>query len=272
LKLDEYICFLDRLGRRTYWIDGVPFSRYRSFFCLGLPLFASYDVEFQKVRRLLLTRALGVIYATEVGANKVLKFCAVHMPGYDLTHLQPRTRTKTRRGLERCKVRPVDWDQMRDEGLVINTAGLKRQHRRSRLNNAKWWERQCQVSAQFPDVLAWGAFVEKRLTSYVHVVIHDGVLVGGRPERVANISHFTSDSRYLHYYPNEALIFTMTKELLGSFSCSHVILGQMTDDPQLASWKRHMGFQELAVPCRVLANPVLRLAKHFQPKLKIYLN
>jgi hypothetical protein len=273
LDLKGYISFLEKLGQKIYWIDDIPFSASRPFFYWSLPRFAIYHLSHKKARRLMWNRALGVIYPTDEGMNRLIRFCVCQGHDYDMKSLQSRTRTKTRRGLEKCKIRQVDWDLMRVKGLDINIEALKRQQRRSgRLDDFHWWDRQCRISAQFPDVHAWGAFVEGSLTAYVHVIIHDGILIKGKLERVANIAHFMSDSMYLKHYPNEALIYTVIKELLGTLNCAVVILGNTSDDPRLVSWKRHMGFQEESVPCRLLANPILHLSKHFFPKLKTYLN
>ncbi|MBE7549409.1 MAG: hypothetical protein HS127_20535 [Planctomycetia bacterium] len=264
--------FLEMLDQKIYWIDDVPFSAYRPFFYWSLPRFANYQIRDYKIfYRLLLTKALGVIFPIGDG-NKLINFF-VSQPQYDIKTLHSKKRNQTRRGLERCVIQLVDWEQMRLEGLDINRESLERQQRRSgRLDNAHWWDRQCRVSAQFPDVKAWGAFVEGNLTAYVHVIIHDNVTMNGKQERVANIAHFMSDSRYLKHYPNEALIYTVTKELRDIHNCAFVMLGNTSDDPKLTLWKRHMGYQEEPVSFRVLANPVLHVAKYFVPKLKNYLN
>lgn len=272
MKIDEYIRFLEMLEQKIYWIDDVPFSAYRPFFYWSLPRFATYTINPKKAYRLLFSKALGVVCPNNNNGNKIIRFCVCQHPNYDIKVLQPRTRTKIRRGIEQCEIRQVDWEKMRIEGLNINKEALKRQQRKSgRLDNAHWWDRQCKVSSQFPDIIAYGAFVEGNLTAYVHVIIHDDVPMKGERVRVANIAHFMSDSRYLKNYPNEALIHTVTKELIELHNCAYVMLGNTSDDPKLTLWKRHMGYHEEPVSFRVLANPVLQVAKYFWPKLKVYL-
>lgn len=260
------------LGQKIYWIDDVPFSAYRPFFYWSLPRFATYTINLKKAYRLLFSKALGVVCPNNNNGNKIIKFFVCQPPNYEIAFLHPKKRNQTRRGLERCEIRQVDWVQMRIEGLNINRESLERQQRKSgRLDNAHWWNRQCKVSSQFPDVKAYGAFVEGNLTAYVHVIIHDDAPMKGERVRVANIAHFMSDSRYLKNYPNEALIHTVTKELIELHNCSYVMLGNTSDDPKLMLWKRHMGYHEEPVSFRVLANPVLQVAKYFWPKLKVYL-
>src|SRR5690606_33267625 len=121
----------------------------------------------------------------------------------------------------------------------------------------KWWARQCDVSAKFEDIKAWGAYINGELTSYVHVVFHDYVDLTGSKTRVADIIHFMSDSRYLNHYPNEALIFSVTKELLSSEGCAFVVLGAGSDDPNLLRWKRHMGYSIESCPYLLYASPLL---------------
>ena len=272
MDLIQYISFLEELGQRIIWIDKVPFYEYRPFFYWSLPKFTIKKVDEKKVRRLLLTKALGLLYPN-INGKKVIKFCVSHGPVYDIKYLHKKKRNQTRRGLERCEIRQVEWEQMRVEGLSINIEALKRQQRKSgRLSNAKWWDRQCKVSSRYSDVLAWGAFVKGELTGYVHVIIHDNILENWGSERVANIVHFMSNSHHLKCYPNEALIYTVTQELLGSYDCAYAILGSSSDDLQLLSWKRHMGFNAKPFPCSIIVNPILHLGKYVMPKLKTYLN
>lgn len=274
MDIYEYCDFLKEVDQRVMWIDGVPFGEYRPFFYWSLPRFARYEnATWGGTRRLLAGRALGVFHPDAAGGKHLVSFNVCRTVGYGLETLHPKKRNQTRRGLTQCEIRAVDWVEMAREGMAINTAALKRQGRwSSRLGNRHWWARQCAASSRCPDVLARGAAVQGGLTAYVHAVIHDGVQEGPERIRVGNISHFMSDSRHLKRYPNEALVYSVTRELLEGHGCAYVVFGAASDDRNLSAWKRHMGFIEEPVSFAIKAHPLLHLVRLFLPKVARYLN
>jgi hypothetical protein len=258
LNLQTYTLFLEKLGGKLIWYNEIPFYSYRPGFLWSVPQFASYEILPKNLKQ------------------KQVKFWISHGSEYNLKHLHPRTRTKIRRGLERCEIHQLNWEQLRIEGLSINIDALRRQKRRSGcLDNPKWWGRQCRISAQFTDVRAWGAFVEGNLASYISVNIHDDILMNGIPKRIANVVHAMSYSKYIERnskygksYPNEALLYYVTKVLLDQEQCASVIHGFQSSNPNLELWKRHMGYKEKPLIQNVVINPILYLARPFVPKLK----
>ncbi len=272
MRLEEYCRFLDSLDRKLVWVGDVPFGAYRPFFYASLPRFVPYDeLDARQAGRMLMRRALGVMHPFQEG-NREIRFFRAERGGYRIESLHPKKRNQTRRGLENCEIRRIDWEQMRECGLAINKSALARQGRRSGgLASKKWWDRQCRVSSRFPDVLAWGCWVDGDATGYVHVTIHDDVPEGNGRVRAANVAHFMTDSRCLKQYPNEALIFTVVKTLMDEYDCAYVVLGSTSDDENLSLWKRHMGFREHSILFLIRVNPLLYPAKVFSSKLRTYI-
>ena len=269
MQLADYVGYHERLGKKVVWLDGVPFSEYRRRFLWSLPRFREYDIERSHLRRLLGRDALGVIAMSSAASDRRAAFC-VAGGEYGFERLQSRTRSKTRRGLAACEIREVAWDEMLEAGLEINREALRRQQRPSFLGEADWWSRQCEISAQFPAVRAWGAYVGGELAAYVHVIMHAAAPdAPGGP--VADIVHFMSANGHLKSYPNEALIFTVVGSLLQA-GCEYVVLGSGSDDEQLLSWKRHMGFTIQASSYDLVVNPLMHLVKPFVPKLRIWMD
>jgi hypothetical protein len=270
MQLADYVGYHERLGKRVVWLDGVPFSEYRRRFLWSLPRFREHDIERARLRRLLGRDALGVIAMTSRPGDRRAAFCIAAGADYGFERLQSRTRSKTRRGLEACEIREVPWDEMLVAGLEINREALRRQQRPSFLGEADWWRRQCEISAEFPGVRAWGAYVGGELAAYVHVIVH-----APAPDRpggpVADIVHFMSANAQLKSYPNEALIFTVTSQLLQG-GCEYVVLGSGSDDEHLLSWKRHMGFTVQPSSYDLVVNPVMHLVKPFVPKLRLWMD
>lgn len=271
MYIDEYVKFHQMLGNRVIWRKGVPFGEYRRGFLWSLPYHQPYDLAVADLQSLLWGSALGAIGVCPSGrAQRTTSFCTVTDTSYDFPSLQPRKRNQARRGLKECEVRQIDWGEMQRLGLEINREALLRQERHSsRLANPEWWERQCSTSAHFPDVRSWGAYVDGELASYVNVVIHDR---DNPPAREANIVHFMSGNRHLKHNPNEALIFTVTRELLTNGGCQRVVLGSGSDDPNLLQWKRYMGYELEPFGYHLVANPALHVAKLFIPKLRLWMD
>lgn len=267
MQLADYVGYHERLGKNVVWLDGVPFSEYRRRFLWSLPRFREYDIAGARMRRLLGRGALGAIAITSQPTDRRAAFC-VSGPDYGLMTLQKQTRNRVRRGVERCAVRDVGWDEMLVKGLEINRQALMRQQRSSFLGEEDWWRRQCEVSAEFSGVRVWGAYVGDELAAYVHVIVHAGA-AGERP--VGEIIHFMSDNQHLKSFPNEALIFTVTSELLEA-GCAYVLLGSGSDDEHLLAWKRHMGYTIHNSSYHFVANPIMHLAKPFVPKLRMWMD
>jgi hypothetical protein len=270
MELGEYVLYHERLGKKVRWLDGVPFSEYRRRVYWSLPHFREYDIGRSEVRRLLFRGAFVALAVTSESTQRRASFCVCLGPDYGFHRLQSRKRSQTRRGLEACQVRRVGWDEMRARGLEINREALRRQGRRSLLADAGWWDRQCQVSAEFDDVCAWGAYVGDDLAAYAHVVMHSAAVGHGDP-RVADIVHLMSGAEHLKSYPNEALIFTLTNELL-ALGYKRVVFGSGSDDEDLLSWKRRMGYVIDTRCYHLVANPMMHLVKPFIPKLRIWMD
>jgi hypothetical protein len=270
MSLADYVRFHERLGKHVVWLDGIPFSEYRRRFLWSLPRFREYTVSEAQVRRLLGRRALGAIAITSQRTERRAALCVANAADYGLMSLQKKTRNRTRRGLENCEIRRIGWDEMQARGLEINREALSRQGRSAQLGDHAWWRDQCEASAEFDAVQAWGAYVGGELASYVHLIIHAEDSTGtGRP--VANVMHFMSGNAHLRSYPNEALIFTITNDLLEG-GCEFVVLGSVSDDEHLFAWKRHMGYAIRSSSYHVVASPLLHLAKPFIPKLRVWMD
>jgi hypothetical protein len=274
MQISEYVRFREHLGDSITWLDDVPFARYRRWFYTSLPRVRQYVIGPEQLRSLLFKGALGVIATSAENTKRSLRYMVCRGPEYDMSRLSSRNRrTQTRQGLGRCEIRPVPWDEMAAKGLSINREALLRQQRGfSYLVDAEWWKQQCLSSAPFPDVRAWGAYVEHDLASYVHVIIHDWVEADGTSRRVGDIIHFMSGNAHLRDHPNEALIYSVTRTLICDLHCDAVVIGTTSNDPHLYEWKHRMGFRPEETGYHMVVNPALHIAKFFIPKLRLWVD
>jgi len=114
--------------------------------------------------------------------------------------------------------------------------------------------------SRFNDIEAWGAYAGNDLAAYITVQLYD--------DGCARIRSHTSDSRYLRFKPNNALIFTVTKNLLSRNDINHVVYGGKSSDPHLEHFKENMGFFKKKAYQFTFFSPfyllnTMRLKKHF---------
>jgi hypothetical protein len=113
------------------------------------------------------------------------------------------------------------------------------------------WKRFCQKAGQRSDIEAWAAFVHGSLAAFtvtLHVEDYLQLYIG------------ESASRFLRYYPNNALLFTIVKSKLRTPGIRYVSFGTkpLAAGPGLDHFKRSMGFTIRPCKERVVLNPLLR--------------
>lgn len=164
---------------------------------------------------------------------------------YGLECLSGNVRSKIRRGSRWCQIRQLDfveltrsaeralYDTMQRHGQVPTGLGI---------------DEGLQDCAAFQ---AWGAFVEGTLASYIVTLQVDDC---------AEIIIGRSVSALLKYYPNNALVFAVTHDLLARPGVSMVSYGleSLVSHESLDQFKLSMGFQREQVRQRVVFRPWLR--------------
>jgi hypothetical protein len=171
--------------------------------------------------------------------------------GYDFHALQPRTRTATRRGLEKCRIEPVDFTYLAEHGHSLNVETFIRQGRAAQTISQRQWRRYCKAANEIPGFEAWGAFVHGDLVAFMMTAL---------VEDCFSILHASSATEYLEYHPNNALVFTVTKLKLSSPEVGFVSYGlkSLDDTPGLNRFKLHMGFELKPFKECIVFNPLLQ--------------
>jgi hypothetical protein len=157
--------------------------------------------------------------------------------GYDFPSLQPRQRTKVRRGLERCEIRRVEESELLTQGLQLNLDTMKRQGRYdSEFGAPDEWKRLVAAIGRSPTVVPMGAFVGSRLAAYAVTYREDGWL---------NILHQMSRLEDLEHYPNHALTFQVTREMATDPDLEAVSYGlvSLVSTEGLHAYKLQFGFE-----------------------------
>ena len=166
---------------------------------------------------------------------------------YDLTVLSSKSRNQTRRGIERCQVKRLSWDELLKLAGEAHSDTMKRHG----TNGAESLGFDIQLS-ECPAYEPWGAYIDGRLAAYavtlqvedwVHILLHRSV------------------TAHLKVRPNNALIFCMVKELLSSPGVSAVGYGlqPLTRLDSLEHFKLGMGFVKEPVCQHIVWAPRLKL-------------
>jgi hypothetical protein len=181
-------------------------------------------------------------------ANRALYICDTS--DYQLSTLSSNTRSKVRRGLSSNEIRRTDLDELGELGAALHESTLRRQGRRVPKKAAETWHRTC-ASAKGAGFEGWGAFHEGRLVGLVLAFEFDGRY---------HLSSIRSDADALKSYPNNALIYTVTKDALERpevFDVSYGLESVQHGLEGLDSFKLSMGFARQPVRETIRLRPGL---------------
>jgi hypothetical protein len=170
---------------------------------------------------------------------------------YDLDSLEKKARNQTRRGIEKCKIEHLDFEYAAQHGVTLNEETLGRQGRAMRNFSPEDWRRYCRAANSVLDFEVWGAFVGGKLAALMVIAL---------VEDCVSILHQSSRNDCLEYYPNNALLFTVTKQKLRLPGVGSVSYGLSSIDqtPGLERFKFNMGFVKKAFQKRLVINPIVR--------------
>jgi hypothetical protein len=252
-----YAEFLRALGHRvvqtrsSYWYDA------GRFFLLSAPPHRLYDLPEEEIRAALRgVPCLGLRFAAPLqGPGKLSYQIVCDNRVYGLEALSANVRSKVRRGLKRCEVGPVDFSTLASAGRRAHEDTVARQGREGVLAD-RAWDRFWTAAAASPGFEGWGAWVDDRLAAFlVSVTFDDGV----------DFLLARSCSAELSAYPNNALIFHVTEEMLVHRCVPQITFGLESLEPvgPLDEFKLSMGFYRRPLRQRVVFHPLLRaLLRH----------
>lgn len=162
-------------------------------------------------------------------------------------------RRRVRRGLSSCAVRQIGFDLLANEGAAINRSVLERQGRskKSFLAADEQWKAYISLCGTAANLKAFGAFVDGRLGAFALTVLVDGYCY---------LYHTHAHSAYLKHSPMNALIFTITSEMLKDpqIACVSQGVEPFLTRPDLEHFKLAMGYRKRPIRRQILVNPVLR--------------
>ena len=254
-----YAGFLQALGHRVvqtptaHWYDA---SRWVAMSAPPNRVYAPAPDELRSVMRGL--ACIGVRFAAPLPGPGTPSYQIVcDNPNYGFETLSANVRSKVRRGLKRCRVEAVSCAVAATAGRQAHADTVGRQRRVGGLDGLRW-ERFWSAAAATPGIEVWGAWCDEDLAAF---------LVSVTFEDCVEFLLARSRSEHLGAYPNNALLFTVTEEMLGRRRVGRITFGLESLEAvgPLDQFKFGMGFRAEPLCQRVVLHPLVRTALRAAP-------
>lgn len=264
MNIQQYSNFLRLQGYKVINTGSCMWYNIRPLFYESFPIGTQYRPDSGDLARMFLLHfCFGVRYVChpdEPGSQTRSLFLCTDT-NYDLSTLHSKARNQTRRGLERCSIRQVEMEYLKQEGFRVKSVAHAQQglHRVKDLDSSRW-KRYMDACAAFPeDTIAFGAFFNDELCGFVVAII---------VEDYAMIQTFHNSPDKLANYSANALIFVATQTLFQRKSVNRITLGAQTLNPirELERFKTRMGFHATPQSYRLFLHPAIKTmlaAPHF---------
>lgn len=187
----------------------------------------------------------AVRFMSPAAAGRGNSYRWVRRGPYDLESLSANNRSKVRRGLKTCRIGRLTFTELGECGQTAQLDTLRRFGKRSVGYDTT------QLRSGEHSYQAWGAWIGSALASFV---------ITQQIDDWVHIQVNRSVNEYLRHYPNNALIFTITRMMLEHPGISAVSYGWESLHPidSLDRFKLSLGFEQEEVEQRVVLSPLLR--------------
>lgn len=232
--------FFELRGREIVEAAGALWYSVPGRIFMSLPHQLTPDPERAEIRRMLRqTRGLGVRYPSQTRPGYPSGLYVCRNKEYDFGSVQPRLRSKVRRGLENCEIRRIEADELLAQGLLLNHETMSRQGRYdAEFGEAAQWRRLVYAIPQCPEIEPMGAFIGGRLAAYCICCREDGWL---------HMLHQMSRQQDLEFFPNHALDFAVTRQIVLDPTLEAVCFGLMglVAGTGLHDYKVRLGYETI---------------------------
>lgn len=208
--------------------------------------------EEKEIRDLMLGHGIAALrYSTPLDfPNGMVSYHVVLQGPYELEMLRSQARNGVKRGLEHFQVEQISFERLATEGWVLQKDTLARQDRLRSMTQPEW-ECLCRSADGLPGFETWAAISKGELAS---------ALIICRIDDVFNVPYAMSHSRFLADHVNNAIFFSVSREMLAREGVSGIFFTvQSLDAPvHVDEFKFRMGFTPKAVRQRVDFHPFLK--------------
>ena len=244
--------FFSLRGRRIAEACGALWYSVPNRFLMSLPYQQPLDPTHEEIKELLRTNgALGVRFPSQRWRGMAGGVYIYRGREYELKTVHIKHRPRVRKGLETFEIRPVEEDDLLNQGLQLNRETMMRQgHFDPEFGETGQWTRLVRAMRDCPEISALGAFHGKSLAAYMII---------SREDRWLNILHQMSRQEDLRFFPNHALTFWVTKAASEDPFLEGVSYGlvPLISIEGLHEYKLRFGYQVLPCNCVVVLHPQL---------------
>lgn len=244
--------FLNRQGHRVVQTDSCYWYNARPGFYFYFPYHRLIRPNTEELSHVFRGQhCVGVRFFTpleDVGRTSYNIICSDKQ--YDLPAVEAKARNQTRRGLENFEIKQIEVKELAHLGNQLNSETLARQGRDPSAHDEHQWGAYCRAATGLDGFDAWGAFTQGVLAAF---------MMGFQMEDHYTILHQSSSTEHLRLYPNNALVFAVTKLKLSLPEVNAVFYGpQSLDAPEsLDTFKFRMGYRQVPMKQRIVFNPLL---------------
>lgn len=203
-------------------------------------------------------RHVGVRYASPLdGPGKLSYQLACSNAKYGLEGLSANTRSKIRRGLKRCKIENVPLSEIRTSGRQAHADTVSRQGRDGSFGDDRW-DRFFTAAEDAVGFEGWVARVDGETAAFLVTVTFE--------DAVEFLLARSCNDR-LGAYPNNALIFSVSEEMLVQRKCPEITFGLESLEPvdQLDQFKFSMGYEAKPIRQCIRFHPMIATAFRVPP-------
>ena len=253
MQASELAKFFSAVGYRVIQTESCYWYSPKPFLFKSLPVHRFIEPSMGELAQVLIKGpAFALRYpmpAEKSGPRGAMYVCTNR--DYDFPVLSQNVRSRTRRGLARCRIEQIEFSYLKEHGYALTAETTLRQMGQMPSATEEEWHRFCDNATRSKDFEAWGAFVEDRLATFIVAML---------VEDCYYIHLQKSASDLLKYYPNNALLFTVMKT---KFACPEV--GYISHGPKalavgkgLDYFKTSMGFEMQPFTDHVVFNPLVK--------------
>lgn len=253
MQASELAQFFSAVGYRVIETDSCYWYNAKPFLFKSLPVHRFVDPSASELAQVLIKGpAFALRYPKtpdHPGPSGGMYVCSDR--DYDFPALSQNVRSRTRRGLARCRIERIEFDYLSRYGYELIEETTMRQMGTAPGADEAEWHRFCAQTRLSPDFEAWGAFVGDRLATFI---------VGMLVEDCYYIHLQKSASDLLRYYPNNALLFTVMKTKMACPEVAYISHGPkaLAVGKGLDYYKTSMGFRMQPFTDHVVFNPVVK--------------
>ena len=249
--------FWERRGDRVFEMHGVYWAHKNGPFYMSLPLNLTLHLEQREVDEILRkAHVAGLRFPVTDGHGIDSGLYVCNPVDYGLQTVSRKQRSHVRQGLDHCEIRRIAGDELAAQGFELNRETLLRHGRSDAMfQDPARWRQFARAVDECPGMLAWGAFFEGRLATYI-VGCHDGDWL--------HLLYKASRAEALDQYASHALDFWIASEAAADPGVRMISNGNTSLQPNegLDRYKRQMGYsileQKHAIHFHPLLSPVLR--------------